>query len=416
MELTVHELKKLFKNPVTVAAIILIFAFNLMTFVSSGNSYYSIGNEDWKEHVQTARENGAYFKGAITDEWSAKYKAEVEAFRCDPANRVSAEETEEIIKEKEAQGYNPDFVRENMEWAFLRDDVKRSNAYNRYEPVEVSMGFYETAASLGQQYAQIYTLQNPGAKGELLADAALEDYGRLASDYPAYYNYDLGYQWMSGMVASTHSTVGVLIIVALAGIFCSEYTRKTDALLLSTKHGRQTLASAKIRAGLIFAIGAWAVIMGTNASLTTLCYGWEGWEAYWQDWLINTAPFRWNQGTALVTAVATSFFGTIYFALLIMAVSAVSKNSFAALLAGLLLLIVPSMDVSAIGLDFIYSLFSAMPATIMRGTLIWSSYRPVALFGQVLDGQYILLAAALLVSILAAAAAVRTFKNHQVSN
>ncbi|MBQ4649315.1 MAG: hypothetical protein IJB73_01295, partial [Firmicutes bacterium] len=68
------------------------------------------------------------------------------------------------------------------------------------------------------------------------------------------------------------------------------------------------------------------------------------------------------------------------------------------------------------GLDFIYSLFSAMPATIMRGTLIWSSYRPVALFGQVLDWQYILLAAALLVSILAAAAAVRIFKNHQVSN
>ncbi len=416
MKLTVQELKKLFKNPVTVAAIILIFIFNLMTFVSSGNSYYSIGNEDWKEHVQTARENGAYFKGAITDDWSAKYKAEVEAFRHDPANQVSTEEAEEILKEKAAQGYDPDFVRENMIWVFLREDVMRSNAYNRYEPVEVSMGFYETAASLGQQYAQMYVLQNPGEKGELLADAALEDYGRLASDYTAYYNYDLGYQWMSGMVASTHSTTGILIIVALAGIFCSEYTRKTDALLLSTKHGRQTLALAKIRAGLIFALGAWLLIMGTNALLTTLCYGWEGWEAYWQDWLIHIAPFCWNQGIALVTAIATSFFGTMYFSLLIMAVSAVSKNSFVSLLAGLLLLIIPSMDVSAIGLNFIYSIFSAMPAAIMRGTLIWSSYRPMVLFGHVVSGQYILLAAAMLVSLLSVGAAVRTFKNHQVSN
>lgn len=116
--------------------------------------------------------------------------------------------------------------------------------------------FYERAENLGKSFAEYYLSEYPGNKGEVLAAKAGANYGMLADDYTAYYNYDLGYQRMENILLSYYYTLAVLIVIGLAGIFCGEYSRKTDALILSAKYGRHKIAFAKIKAGIIFSVAA----------------------------------------------------------------------------------------------------------------------------------------------------------------
>ena len=54
---------------------------------------------------------------------------------------------------------------------------------------------------------------------------------------------------------------------------------------------------------------AWMLVMGLNLLLTTVIYGWEGWDSYWQDWIFITAPFQWSQGKAMLVGMGTSLRG-----------------------------------------------------------------------------------------------------------
>lgn len=416
MNLTLLELRKLLKGPVILVAIIAIFALNILNFMTTGNSYYAPGSPESAEHIAAAQENGAYFKGAITEEWSEKYFAEAEAIRTDPANRVSGQEAVEIMAELKAQGYEEEYIEEHLGFLFMKEEVKRSNLYTRFEPVEVSMKFYEHAAQMGASYGQLYRLQYPGEKGEALAARAEADYGSLASDYTAYYNYDLGYQRMSNILLLYHNTLAVLMIVGLSGIFSNEYTRKTDALLLSSRHGKRRLALAKLQAGLLFSVAAWLLMTLLNLCLTTYYFGWEGWEAYWQDWYINTAPWQWNQGIAMAAAIATSLLGTLYFALVMMAVSALARTPLVSVLAGFVIIVLPSIELGETGLAVLNGVFHFMPSSLMRGPLIWMGYMTNYLFGHVVLCQPLILVVAVFVSLACGLLAIRWYERHQVSN
>ena len=62
----------------------------------------------------------------------------------------------------------------------------------------------------------------------------------------------------------------------------------------------------------IFTVAAWAVLAAVNLIMTTVYFGWEGAEAYWQDWFIKISPFCWNSGIAMAVALATSLLGTVF--------------------------------------------------------------------------------------------------------
>ena len=416
MNLTRAELKKIMRSPITIAAFVIVMALNVVTFMATGNSYYAPAGEDSAEHIRQAKENGAYFKGAITDEWCDRYKAEADAMRNDPENMVDDSEKQVIIEELKKQGYTEEYILENLRTHFLKEEFLLSEEYNRYEPVEFSMSFYESAENLGKSFAEYYLSSYPGSKGEALATKAEADYGRLADDYTAYYNYDLGYQRMENMLLSYYYTLAVLMVVGLAGIFCGEYSRKTDALILSAKYGRHKIAFAKIKAGIIFSAAAWVVLTAVNLIMTTVYFGWEGSEAYWQDWLIKISPFCWNSGMALAAALATSLLGTIFFAALVMAISALFRAPAPAMLISFALLLIPSIDLGENAPAIVSAVNTCMPATIMRGGPIWYRYMSVYAFGRTVTGQYIVLSVIAAVTVLAAGAAVRWFTRHQVQN
>ena len=46
MNLTRAELKKIMRSPITIAAIVIVLALNVVTFMTTGNSYYAPAGED----------------------------------------------------------------------------------------------------------------------------------------------------------------------------------------------------------------------------------------------------------------------------------------------------------------------------------------------------------------------------------
>ena len=96
--------------------------------------------------------------------------------------------------------------------------------------------------------AEYYLNTFHGEKGTALAFDTQKRYGYFATQYTANYNYDYGYgyQKVRNLMMTYPYTIGVIVLIALAPLFSSEYARKTDAFLLSSQNGKEKLAHSKI--------------------------------------------------------------------------------------------------------------------------------------------------------------------------
>lgn len=420
MGLIKMEWKKIVKTPVMGMACLVLFALNVFLFATMENTYFAPASEDGLAHIQQQKEQDAYFRGAVTEAWAEKFQAEAEAILTDPDNQLSGKAREAKIQELMDQGYSRTYIEENLQTAFLDPDSDQLERYDQYESVAWASSFYVRAAERGERLAAYYGESFDGEKADALTAAAKEAYRALAEDYTAYYNYNLGYGRMSGILMTYGSTLGLLILAGLAGIFNGEYGRKTDSLILCAKYGRQKIASAKIKAGLLFAAAAWMLMTLLNLAMTTYFYGWTGWESFWQDWIVVTAPFQWNQGTAMVIGMGTSLLGALYWAAVVMLLSAAVKRTVTAVFFGAAVLFLPAVIMENLGsllsVLWLHKLYELFPAVILKGEQIWCGYDGLYFFGKVLNWQPILICLAVVLTAGCCLWAVRIFSRHQAEN
>lgn len=412
MGLTGIELRKIFRSRVVLLVLVFLLIMDTFVYGNTGNSYYTVFGKDSKEHIAEAKEDGAYFKGEITDQWIAWVTGEADAIRNDPANQLQGDEREAMKQKLADQGYDYDTVEEKYAGAFIKEEVLSSRSYTRYEPAESAAMFSENALKLMAQQVSAIREGCSGRKAEVLEKAAKEAYPSLANNDTPVYDYNLGYGWMNNIMLCQHYILGLLLAVGLSGIFSDEYLKKMDAMIQVTAYGRRKTALAKVKAGMLFSILAWFLFMGLNLLLTTVIYGWEGWESYWQDWIFITSPFPWNQGEALLAGMGTSLAGTLFFASAVMMLSSLCRTPVTSMLISFAFLIVPIVC-EQYGEFRITAYF---PSSLMRGEYIWSAYRPVYLAGTAVNEQWLILGAAIIISVICTRAAVRIFERHEASN
>lgn len=412
MNLTMIELRKIFRSRVVHFAVLFLLIIDIFVYGNTGNSYYAAFGKDSKEHIAEAQEDGAYFKGEITDQWIAGVTGEADAIRNDPANQLQGDEREAMKQKLADQGFDYDTVEEKYPGAFIKEEVLSSRSYTRYEPAESAAMFSENALKLMDLQVSAIREGCSGRKAEALERAAKEAYQSLANNYTPVYDYNLGYGWMNNIMLCQHYILGLMLAVGLSGIISDEYLKKMDAMIQVTAYGRRKTALAKLKAGLLFSVFAWMLVMGLNLLFTTVIYGWEGWDSYWQDWIFITAPFQWSQGKAMLIGMGTSLLGVIYFASAVMMISSLCKTPAPSMLLSFGLLMAPAFCEQ-------YDSFKGtayFPASLMRGEYIWMSYRPVFLGGIVIDEQMLILTAGVGISAVCMLVTVRNFVRHQVSN
>lgn len=399
MTLLGFELKKILRNRLAWAALLLALALTLVTALTDpdgvSGSVFPVSVAGLRE-LQARR---AYFAGEITDAWAERFAAEDAAILRDPAYRVPEEETDEIVRRyMRDYGFTEEKVR-SMPQLFLTPEG--AALHDQYEGPAVAADFYNNAERYGKALAEYYLKKYPGGTGERLAASTLARYGALAEDYRAYYNYSRGYGKVREVISNYPYTVGIVILAALAPLFSGERACGAAALLLSAKHGRRRLALTKLAAGGITAAAVWGLMTGVTLTAVLPVYGAVGWEAFWQDWIVAVAPFPWNQGTATAVSALTSLAGALYLAGAVMLISSGAKSRFVSLALGGVLLIFPLTDLIFDGSRALDMLYNFLPSRLLMGERIWLGFDLLPVAGGAIPYQYAALTAAAAVSAAA---------------
>ncbi|MBT9172625.1 MAG: hypothetical protein DDT21_01011 [Syntrophomonadaceae bacterium] len=122
--------------------------------------------------------------------------------------------------------------------------------------------------------------------------------------------------------------LGALILLTLAPVFADEYAVKMDSLILSSRHGRKKVVTAKIVASL-FAVFSYAVILLIiNVAVNSVLFSLDGSQVALQELFpYRHSPFNLNVSQYFFIQQATHLFGAAAFSLLVLLLSVFSRNA-----------------------------------------------------------------------------------------
>ncbi len=167
---------------------------------------------------------------------------------------------------------------------------------------------------------------------------------------------------------------------------------------------------------MLFALLSWVAIELFNSLLIFGIYGTTGWEAYWQNWMLDWSPFAFNQLQITLVTIGTSLLGALFMAGSIMLISALSKNQFVSLLIGGVMLLLPIFSFALADYEVVQTIFHFMPTRILTAINQWQWFDLAYLFGKAIPLQYVITVSAALVLTISMVLSFFTFKRHQVEN
>lgn len=139
--------------------------------------------------------------------------------------------------------------------------------------------------------------------------------------------------------------LGYLIAVAIAPVFSDEYTRGTDALILSSHYGKNRCPSAKIIASLLFSLILSVFLIVVNLLLFAVTFGVSGWDASVQ--LNDFGIFKPLMPLTCLQTMGYSILcwlsSAICFTMMVLVLSVLCRSSFISLTAAAVLFTVPMM-------------------------------------------------------------------------
>jgi len=208
---------------------------------------------------------------------------------------------------------------------------------------------------------------------------------------------------------------GLMMLLALPVCFTQEYQLKTDALLLSSKLGRNQAIVAKITASIVFitvfVFGCWTLNAAANIGFA----GWGGW-----DWPIQRLPRHESSPHTLVVwqyvlvQAVTNWLGCIVFGLFVLFLSARSGSYLVVFFIAGVVFVLPFFihNTSDVSLPW---LMKNLPMTdFMRAVNILNRHRFVNIGNQTIQLPVIIFYSyMILLAAILAVAVYRCFKNQE---
>lgn len=365
------ELKKMLLRPISIIIFIVIITINIISlFLSSDGSIVQ------RQDLALQRIEQSKYAGDINPSWT---------------NAI--QEKLQIITE------NPN----HLSYRILLDANQSSDFYNHALQFAINEKHY-------------YKFKFEGKKGDALSTKAEEMYGDLATNYTAFYDYNLGWIKLNAMQNLMPFTVGLFLLIAISPIFALEYSEKMDSLLLTSKYGKNKLIYAKIIAAFLLAIGSWLIIQMMNLSIVSWLFGLQGGRTFVQDWIYNSSPFPLTQLTYYFAVTFISLIGVLSFTSIVIIVSTKAKSPFISLLVSGMMLLFPVMgDISRV-VGFLNNLWPYMPSQMLMAVNHFRFFQSYYVFGHVFLMQHVVPVVALIAMALIILITYRTFKRRQVAN
>lgn len=368
-----------------------------------------------REKVKQLQQEQSVFTGVINDAWTQRVEDTQNAILNDPSNQVSAKKRKKITQELLNEGLSKKAVNSpDYKLYFIKPSVLSSSKYESLEEPMNASDFYQSAKKAGKQVAEQYRSSFSGAKGRALASQAEKMYGYLSNGYQAYFDYDWGWSRLQAMQTVLPFTVGMFLLVVLSPLFSAEYAKRTDSLLLCSKYGKNKLIKAKILTGFLIAISIWLFLQTFNAVMVFSLFGIEGAKAFVQNWSVNPSPYAFTWLTSYLAVTAMSFLGLLFLTSMILLLSSCCKNSFAALIIGVMITLLPTFPLTIFSGDVIRRILMFHPEKVLIGSDQFKTFDAFYIGGKVMMLPVAVAVVAVTLSVLMTIGAYFSFKRHQV--
>ncbi|MCI9141730.1 MAG: ABC transporter permease subunit [Lachnospiraceae bacterium] len=239
-----------------------------------------------------------------------------------------------------------------------------------------------------------------------------EVYGDLAPGL------NVGYTgWEKFLYVSIYTllSLGCVITIILAPLFSEEYTKRTDALILTGAYGKTKCARAKIIAGSLISLGLTALVLLIFGVVYLFHYGTDGWNtslqlSHFDAFTGVSYPMTFGQG--VLYALLMWFTAGLTLTAAAVLISAIAKSTFTSLVISFVVFVVPmflpwrNWDILNLPAQF-FPIRQMQLADIFNHPLL-------QLGGFELNIMWLALPVALVVTLICILYARRAFARHQV--
>lgn len=136
--------------------------------------------------------------------------------------------------------------------------------------------------------------------------------------------------------------MAAMVLLGLSPVFSEEYSTNMDALILSSKNGRNKTAGAKILSSVVYIAASALFFSGVVMLVNMYLYGSTGWDAPLQNMFkYLMSPYSLDIGQYYVIQFLFHTAGLVSFGFLVLLISSASKSSLVTIFAGGIIYIVP---------------------------------------------------------------------------
>ncbi|MDE5893375.1 MAG: ABC transporter permease [Acetatifactor sp.] len=146
---------------------------------------------------------------------------------------------------------------------------------------------------------------------------------------PYAYYWDMAPSMLLSSVKTILVLTALMIGMVFSGVFADERMRKTDQLVLCSRHGRRTLYLAKLLAAITLGTAATFLVSGAAILSFGVLYGYEkNWNAPLQIYL-PSSPFALTMGETIVILMVLLLLAAALHSILTLVLSSLTKSSVA---------------------------------------------------------------------------------------
>lgn len=232
---------------------------------------------------------------------------------------------------------------------------------------------------------------------------------------PFYYDYYDGWQNLSSSFSLIVAmVVSVIIVICLSPVFSEEYSQKTDAIILTTKYGKNKVIIAKLTSSFLFTIAVYLLFAALNFTLYATIYGLDGYNANIQlhGWYYQS-PYDMTFLDLYLYSLCLSLIGLLFIAAITLFISSKVKSPFITVILSASILYIPKIDLSEVSYtaNILQELFPINMMNAAEHIELGVFYN---LFGTLLLQPFMMIFTASMISVLLITLTYKSFKNHQV--
>lgn len=305
----------------------------------------------------------------------------------------------EMLEGVEAVKYMQEFDRQ---YAGVLTDEKVREVYRySYSPEVI-----EKAEGKFLHYSPdiIQYLDGAFSQGEKVEDVFTPEMGEI------YFGYHRGNAMFLFYMMNVILTVGCVIVIAIAPVFAEEYSRGTDALVLTAKYGKTLAARSKVAAAFLFSFLLWMAVGGGNVALLLAVYGTEGWDVSVQvDFMKwnQSIPYEMNYAQLVGYALLIWLISCLLLTGMTLALSACCHTLFSAVVASIACYVTPVWFSLPECLKLVLPAYQAQPQRALN-------YGYLSVGGQKIMPYWMVVGVSVTLTFLFAVWAKRMFRRRQV--